>query len=226
MITLGSTGGGGTPSLKSFVLQDALTAQHLAGSFQKRNWKAPRGIRSAGRQGEHWRQKPRVACWPDKAAACLYLSFPGQQKRRTSRIQIGSSNGARSIWRLRHSLHLEQICAAQLARWESVREGKKEGKNPLLLLLNSPLNWVGSPQLWYLCLHVNRLRRSYLCLLVSYYPPLQFHLVKQNRHTGRQHGNKVAVEPRMTKDNMKRHWSLWYNCAALVGRECTGIDVD
>ncbi|TMS12511.1 Neurexin-3b-beta [Larimichthys crocea] len=42
--------------------------------------------------------------------------FAGQQKQHSSRIQIGSSNGARSIWRLRYSLHLAQRCAAQLAR--------------------------------------------------------------------------------------------------------------
>ena len=46
---------------KSFVLQEALTVQHLASSLQKGDWKGPRGIRSVGEQEE---DRGRNQGWP------------------------------------------------------------------------------------------------------------------------------------------------------------------
>lgn len=101
--------------LESFVLQEALTVHNIWPVHFRKGIKRHQEAFGHSKEERGERLKPRVACWPDKAAACLYLSFPGQQKQHSSRIQIGSSNGACSIWRLRHSLHLAQRCAAQLA---------------------------------------------------------------------------------------------------------------
>lgn len=171
--------------LESIVSRKALTAQHLARSFQRGTER--RSVIRRAERGE--RLKPRVARWPDKAAACLYLSLPGQQKQHSSRIQIGSSNGACSIRRARAlpSFGSEMCCSAR-------REGIKT-----LLRFSLTLREIKSALLAF-DTRVSRLSRGCRCHHVS-----SPHLVGLSRRAGKQRGHKVAVEARRGWDDIRSY---------------------
>lgn len=104
------------------------------GGMKSREWRLGHFVERAAAE----RLKPRVACRLDKAACLPACVVPSQVSGSSSRIQIGLSNRAHSIQRLRRSLHLADAAQSSF-RGVIVAERRRDGggwevketKNPL-----------------------------------------------------------------------------------------------
>lgn len=130
-------------------------AQHLAGSYRRRKKKYTEKGRSVIRRaGRGERLKPRVACWPDKAA-CLPVSPLPRSAQAAPQQNTNRVIKQRRLQSEARALPLFGSPMCHSFSGERVTEGRKVDfffffklkKKPLLVLLYNALYSAGSSRL-------------------------------------------------------------------------------